>query len=959
MNISKVSIFIDNEWLDISKNIETKQGINIQTRCDEAFATGSFVAWLDISLNIPPYTPLKIDNEMYLCCSSCKRHLINSDVYIHTFEILELTAYMACWILGSKNFSSQTTWPEDWRKMHKIYALMAQKYGLTYSRSGWDNKFTQNQEFTFGPGTTMYDAYTEIMGTYNCKPKIKSFDPTKNEFVLSYVDLSASSEYVIDEAKVLDTECFQNTDNYSNFLESEVSNVVDRNNTTLVTNLSTRWDTVQMSADSNKLVLPTRIEEIVKLSVAFQGTLYLSFKNINIEHYFWRYINSETGELDIQLGTYKTLYQWCLDTIPLGNDDITLSPLYKLILKASEDNPNIINTGKFLNNKFYLEKVPADGDSYIRVAGYTSCSLDLTDRILEEQQYNCLEAKDKPRYCYYKSGDYYIDGLNERYKDDFWNIILGNSENTMLGQIIEEKTEATLSYSLNGVDTLASLDVTFFSGMSENAVDALFDVEYYPIVDMLISKEKSVKPANELLYKPISRSYTNGANFIDFDRLENSVQKTNDFLGLEEFTIEYDITNSAPPTSGQYISYVGVKWYISSVSRTITLKKDIAVINLVRDYNKVADAIGVKTQFNSTKMPLNNIIDRHVFDVNDEFVWFYPDMYVALKANNSWLYKRVAVLTAKKGVYITFEALDNYAFDRKAEKIEGESLLSSYAKITDIPYGDSNNEQASYTYFIGKLSDLTLNESFSLPIISDLGDRSIPLTFNTKTLLVYKDARERLLFTIYFPNAIYFKDSDGTAMYFTVNAGSQIDTFKVTRISTEVEGLNTGILMSGLGSTTITKTVYTSDVLRIEATALDGFYVEDYVTQIKAGYTPININLVAKPYVEPILPTFDETTRVVNSGKRTNTLTYYVVNNNSIRVKARIRVSKLTTTNGYESYLDVIDTTEYILPGKRASGTYIDTWTDPYYIRVTFSSPAFKDRDISVEYKVGIATEAI
>lgn len=752
MNIRAIQIYINNEWLDISSNIETKQSIVIQSRCDEAFATGSFVAWLDIPFNIPPYTPLKIDDEMYLCSSTCKRHLIERTLYIHEFEILELTAYMSCWILGSKNFSATGTKKKDRDKLAVIAYLMQDKYDITFTTTGFD--FEQIQEFTFGPGTTMYDAYTEIMNTYNRKPKISSFNPATNSFELSYIDLSATTEFVIEDDKVLYTECRQNIDNYGNMLEFEASNVIDRDMPIVVSNLTPRWETVQMDADNNKLILPTRIEKVNKFSVIFPKSMNCLFLGIPITEFKY----CVDGKIDSSYdGTIKTLYEWCLDTVTDGSTKIDNTIIYKLFLQLVKDYPTRVSINDMREWRFEMSinTFTVDLNWVGRNAiedEWAPCKIDISKRILEASEYNCLEAKDKAAYCYYTSGDYYIDGLATRYKDDFWNAVLSNSEGPFLKYIAKEIAEANTRMYYDSINNgqLTRLEFRISIVNPEESINVSFDIEYIPIVDMYIKDRKDVIPINESGYKNIARSYNNGANFIDFNRLDYSINRVNDSLGLEEYSVEYNIKDSAIPVPGQYVNYAGVKWYIASVNRTISLINDVAMINLVRDYNKIADAIGVQTQFNTTKFPLNNVIDRNIYVENHSIVSINKDIYFCLEVNGNELYKPAVILTGNKGLYVYCEAIDQYAFDRMGEQLNGD-----YVKITDVPYRDEFNGITYNEIYKCNISlrvidrILSLAESYALPYYNGLYEEQLRIN----DILVYKDARERLLFTIFLPNA--------------------------------------------------------------------------------------------------------------------------------------------------------------------------------------------------------------
>lgn len=165
-----IEIFLNNTWLNITKNVFSN--FEIHERCDEVYALGSMKAKLNIKVNIPPYTILRIDEkEYFLCHSQCTKYLTYEDLYIHDIEIIEATSILSCYILGSKSFSVTGTNKEDKDKINIIAELMNQKYNTTFVFDA--SKLTKEQEFQFGPGTTMYDALLAIAKTYNCVPKVK------------------------------------------------------------------------------------------------------------------------------------------------------------------------------------------------------------------------------------------------------------------------------------------------------------------------------------------------------------------------------------------------------------------------------------------------------------------------------------------------------------------------------------------------------------------------------------------------------------------------------------------------------------------------------------------------------------------------------------------------------------------------------------------------------------------
>ena len=443
---------------------------------------------------------------------------------------------------------------------------------------------------------------------------------------------------------------------------------------------------------------------------------------------------------------------------------------------------------------------------------------------------------------------------------------------------------------------------------------------------MYIKKDKKTSPSNENAFKAIGRSYSNSENFIDFNRLDFAMQKDNDYLGLEEFSMEYSIKNSSAPIPGQYINYNNIKWYISSVDRTISIDNDIVMINLVRDYNKIAEAIGLKTQFESTKLPLNNIIDRHIYIENNSSFELYNDMYVGLVVNDKTLYKRVAVLQANKGVYVTFEALDNYAFDRTVDAISGSSLYT----VTEVPYGDSEyNEQMYYYVNLYKIEDLTIQESLGLPYLPNSNNKIVPLTTGISRITAFKDARERLIFTLYFPNALYFDDPNTRVIIPTITVNEYITSYKIERVHS--------VVGAKLGEISVNSPLYTGDVINVSATTHVGYYIQDYIGQHTVGYGPVHIKLLAYPQIEavnPVLQNFKLTP--LNSS---HVLDGEILNNNSIMVQANVEIYYLV---GMTKQI-VMSTTEYILPNGLLS-VLVNTgsWSE-YVVEVTFINVAFKE----------------
>ena len=87
------------------------------------------------------------------------------------------------------------------------------------------------------------------------------------------------------------------------------------------------------------------------------------------------------------------------------------------------------------------------------------------------------------------------------------------------------------------------------------------------------------------------------------------------------------------------------------------------------------------------------------------------------------------------------EAIDNYAFDN--QKAEGSG---NYYANKPIPYSDSNNYQENYSASLVNFTSDDVNDYNSLPVYSS-GELK-PITNILSGKMIYKDAREKLVFCI-------------------------------------------------------------------------------------------------------------------------------------------------------------------------------------------------------------------
>lgn len=725
----------DTNTINITDDI-VMGNVVLAKRCDEAFGIGKFTfESKTINYNIPPYTPLIIDNVYYVCSSTLSENLI-TNTYLHNVEILDAASILSRFVIGSKNFSITGTNRKDYDKVNILCELLKQKYGVSIVINDMSD-LIKEEEFTFGAGATFYDMLCEILRIYNKSIIVESISSTN--ITLSFISLDGFS-YAINENDILSYSINQNIDDYCKRLEGEMTNVIDRNNKTILTNYTCRIDDVRLDYDNCKIILPTRIEQLNNFGVYAQT----KFNILDIEGKYFSilrttdYIENVGYDYDMPEEA-KTVQYWL--SVMESSMEISQSqtPLYKILNDIATDNDMLVTA-------FYSLKLKVNGgSSYVDENGYYDYKFDLewdsssndyfetianfTEWVIERNKYDLLTAREKPKYAYYKSGDNYIDGMNVAYKDDFWNNVLGITKKPFFSQhnISDSRydDESSIAY---GLVSRIPLDT--------NPVLNKYYIEYYAITNPLISVEKN----NEML--DCSRSYDKGSNFIDFDKLINAMNINNSWLGQPELALELDVTNyQIPPTITNKMVFKNKTWYVSNYTITYSFNNIIMNLNLVSNYNKVADVIGVSTQFEETKNPMENIIERPILiEVNDTSI-NRNNLWVGFKFNKSkrTLYKRGVLLEYDHYKIIYCEMLDHYAFDKTTVNENG-----NVYSCEDVAYGDSNNEVSTATISICELDNLTFEQSMNLPHY----DGTVESVIIARDFKIYKDAREKLMFTI-------------------------------------------------------------------------------------------------------------------------------------------------------------------------------------------------------------------
>ena len=647
---------------------------------------------------------------------------------------------------------------------------MNQKYGVNFTYVAYNGNTKLDSalnEYQFGAGTTMWAVLSAIGKKNNMVCEITSFanNDTSN-ITYTFIPNSERNNAFINSNKLLSVSYNQTMESYCKYLETEAQNVVDRANEVTFRNLSVRGDIV-VNHDNCKLLLPTNVEAITHFYVDLKFTFDITIDNA----VSWIWIRDHGGTLDN--GVYS-LSGRLDDFINNTDDGITNDEGKNIIYAVLEKEVPAYFDGKFSGEHYGIEmsaQPPLFGSIHIWMDRggstvypeeyfYLEQKVDMINVVAEENYWNTLAANDKSKYAVYKSGGNEIYNLNATYKKDFINGILGISTGNFLESnvgFIEgmgyHNDARPYTYSV----TIKPLKYQY------DAEKYKYDVTCIPMINLKLEITKKIEPLNETSYKPLTRTYNNSSSIIDFNLLAEDMRINTATLGRIELTLELDVTDEKLSwyKANNSVTYNNRYWYIQAVEYTFTKTSQKAVLYLNEAPQKIADAIGVDYQFEPTAKPINNIITRPLYYEykanNPLFNSYYDkiknqtsDVFIRIFGSSGAkfnLVKRAVVMVKEQNIYeneyllLYCEALDQYAFDKQV-------MADTYpAECRDISYCDSNNEIAGLTLDI--LISNASYDSNKLPLTSALGDTSnyiyIPIVNNR---YIYKDARERLTFTI-------------------------------------------------------------------------------------------------------------------------------------------------------------------------------------------------------------------
>ncbi len=757
-----------NNVIDISDDI--KDNIEYTQRNDHAFSNGKCTMVTSntyLSYNIAPYTLCELNGIKLVCESTCHEYLTkqanNVKNYVHDMVLYEPTALLETLDLGVKTFSDTT----DIDAVEIIRTLMENKY------SGYDFIIEQSittalgnasHDYTFGAGTTMFAALTEIGKRNNIRFYVRTFDwsnidNTKVRLWLScYSTLESAYTNLVtfSETDVLSSSISQESNNYCKSLETIQNNVVDRSNKTRWNDMTCRNLECAMNADNAVILLPTNVEYIEKIFVNGDYSYGLDFshmQDILTVDVFMQHGSVYAGGFRMT-PTYNNLISW---NIPYNGISNIFQYLYDNYISPFFTTFNL-NTQIPIEYHTATHEIVTD---YAFIGTKENYYYDYSEFLLEETEWNAKPANEKSKYMVYKKNGNTIYNLNATYQENFWGVILGYST----GNFLEEQRV----YDTLNLDTDNYLILVGHS-RSTNPLNVSYSIEGYPIVNNLILiDEKKDTPVNESYYKTMTRTYQNSASTIEFDSLVKDVKAQNKVLGVPDLTLETE-KNSIEEPGLKKIIYRFRTWFINAMTYVITPTHMSCIINASAKPHRIADAIGVDYQFNPVQLPIENVMVRPLyFEVNSTTDWnrfktYYDnkrDIFLSMTLLTPDYSTREIDLTLRTvtyqddegNFYVYASMLDNYSAGKKAMY----KAVNTY-EVKDVPYVDSNYQaegiddmwivlmdQRLSADFERKLPDISYDDDIDIPSVSSAG---IEVDFSQYRDYLFKDSRETLAFVI-------------------------------------------------------------------------------------------------------------------------------------------------------------------------------------------------------------------
>ena len=725
--------------IDISNDVIVGS-FNYTARTDEIFGQGALqFESTTITENIAPYSILQIDNNYY-CCSSEATYHFGRKSWFHNVAVIESTSLLSRFLVGSKTFSITGTNKKDYEKINILLKLINDKYKVNiYLTQDITNLANKEIEYVFTAGTTLFDALNEICKNHNLRMNVNYANG--QNIAITFIKLDEVSSIATNNLRQLSITKIQNAENYCKYLETEATNVIDTNQLTIANNLYLKASDVKLSEDTFKIETPTNIfkldkfeivslyQNAMKVQIQFNDNIWLSQTGATTEKTFNMWVQQYPFLEKFFTNVFSKYYidkNWFYSQIWVGQQHI-------LYPKNTSDTYN----GDLLNARL---------------------TIDLTTHILSKEQYDLVEDKDKPDYAYYTSGSNIIDGFTTTYNNDFWNTILGQNNIPFIYKISNIEDTSGLNFSVSNDAYISVFKVYTIANV--DPFKAVYRASYYPISNPYLVNTKSELPQNETDYKPYALSFNKSSNYVDFDKLNNSMQIENKSVGKVELVVEYESDNDTIETFGT-INIDNKNWYVESCEITYNATQTLLRYNLVSNYNKIADIISLNSQYNTLKNPLDNIIERPLltqinanFEATNGNIWFalrFYDKDNSIIGDDEETYNLIpaTIYSHNNETYLYCTTKDNYSINRNAREISNKLY-----KLSDVQYVDANNEFYKVKIDLFEIEGFDYSSSLKLPVHKFASNETYTALIDTIETIVYKDAREKITFTIKANNCI-------------------------------------------------------------------------------------------------------------------------------------------------------------------------------------------------------------
>lgn len=744
-------------WVDLSSHLDTSAHVQLTDRIDDAFISGKCKLWLGLQDPIPPYTPFMVNGKCMVGKSQVTKYLTQTNLYVHDVDLLEASAFLNCLLLGVKVYSQESpTWEYDISKFAYIVELintLYPDYHFTIKNSNTNpiaylsQYINTRKTYPFDAKSTLFYALNQICLENNSKIRVTFSESNPSQFFIELEKVPRETSYTIQASKIISNKGDQSAEDYGRYLDTYASNVVDRNTLTHCEFIEPRANDTARTADNAVIMLPTAIERVKEFGVHQVYTIRFFI------HGLQNYWTEEYLQNEFRAGglTYE---QISLMYFMVGSNkhyifeelwDNYLSKYFPYVTKTYFYQNATTQPYNSTYNNLVIE-IPYSCNGKFPIVG---CE--------EMSEWTLRTPQNQTESLVYTTGSNQISNMNATYKNDIWNTFIGQSRGNFLNYNNESPHTA---YEVNGDDN--PLDLYMYQELSNNTdiFHYMYWCEYYAITNPILRDEKE-----DADFAPISRTYGNSANFIDFDKIIPNMAISNATLGQIEKTVQLDLSNdSTLPLSGRPTTFEGRSWYISSVVWDYGINTSFATLTLVKEYQKKAESIGVDSQSEFTNNPLRNITERSIMlmgtttdsiETITSKVWYmrfsFYDMNGTLIHNingsedTTTLYKRCSVQATDDTILFYTEMLDQMILDYGLSNVVSKGYVEQFPYV----YTDANAECKFVQVEIGTMSSTNAQFPMNMPTGKAVGK---DITFTAKWVWYHvridKDAREKLTFSI-------------------------------------------------------------------------------------------------------------------------------------------------------------------------------------------------------------------